>query len=113
MVRDLSLLAPDFRRRFEDWLREARKVADVRVSETYRTPERQRQLVKAGLSRTMKSLHLTGKAVDIFIVVGGRAVWRHSAYKRLYQLVPLGPYKLRTIDTPGFVDLVHIEDATA
>lgn len=38
---------------------------DFRVIEGLRTIDRQRQLVAAGASKTMKSRHLTGHAVDI------------------------------------------------
>ena len=38
---------------------------DFTVLEGKRTVERQAQLVKDGASKTMKSKHLTGKAVDI------------------------------------------------
>lgn len=38
---------------------------DFFVGEGLRTKERQRELVKAGFSRTMNSRHLTGHAVDL------------------------------------------------
>lgn len=38
---------------------------DVRVTEGVRTLARQRQLVKAGASQTLKSRHLTGHAFDV------------------------------------------------
>lgn len=38
---------------------------DFAVNEGLRTVERQRQLVKSGASQTMKSNHLTGRAVDL------------------------------------------------
>lgn len=39
--------------------------ADFAVTEGLRTEERQKQLVKDGFSKTMKSKHLTGQAIDI------------------------------------------------
>ena len=36
------------------------------VSEGLRTEEKQREYVKQGRSKTMKSKHLTGKAVDLY-----------------------------------------------
>ena len=36
------------------------------VSEGLRTEEQQREYVRQGKSRTMKSKHLTGKAVDLY-----------------------------------------------
>lgn len=48
---------------------------DFVVTEGLRTVERQRQLVAAGASKTMKSRHLTGHAVDIAPYVGGAVHW--------------------------------------
>lgn len=42
---------------------------DFRVNEGLRTVERQRQLVAAGASKTMKSRHITGHAVDLVAVM--------------------------------------------
>ncbi|MFW3387993.1 UNVERIFIED_CONTAM: hypothetical protein RF648_18480, partial [Kocuria sp. CPCC 205274] len=39
---------------------------DIYVIEGLRTKARQTELVKAGKSKTMKSYHLTGKAVDLW-----------------------------------------------
>lgn len=46
---------------------EALKVSkvDFMVTEGLRTKERQRQLVAKGLSKTMNSKHLTGRAIDV------------------------------------------------
>lgn len=44
------------------------------VTEGLRTVERQRQLVRSGASRTMSSLHLEGRALDIAVLKGGRVV---------------------------------------
>ena len=43
----------------------ARAAAPFIVTEGRRTPERQAALVQAGASRTLKSRHLTGHAVDL------------------------------------------------
>jgi peptidoglycan L-alanyl-D-glutamate endopeptidase CwlK len=42
---------------------------DFRVNEGLRTVERQKQLVAAGASKTMKSRHITGHAVDLVAVM--------------------------------------------
>ena len=42
------------------------------VTEGLRTLERQKELVAQGASRTMKSYHLDGRAVDIYPVLSGR-----------------------------------------
>ena len=48
---------------------------DFMVNEGVRSIERQRQLVAKGASRTMNSKHLTGNAVDLVAVIGGRLSW--------------------------------------
>jgi peptidoglycan L-alanyl-D-glutamate endopeptidase CwlK len=53
------------------------------VTEGLRTTERQRQLVAAGASTTMKSRHLTGHAVDLAAIVNGAIRWDWPLYYRL------------------------------
>lgn len=53
---------------------------DFTVTEGLRTPERQKELVEAGASQTMKSRHLTGHAVDLAALVGGKLDWSMSLY---------------------------------
>jgi peptidoglycan L-alanyl-D-glutamate endopeptidase CwlK len=48
---------------------------DFVVTEGLRTVERQKQLVAAGASKTMKSRHITGHAVDIAPYVNGSVHW--------------------------------------
>lgn len=47
---------------------------DFAVNEGLRTIERQRQLVKSGASQTLKSNHLTGRAVDLVPTPNGGAM---------------------------------------
>lgn len=54
---------------------------DFGVSEGLRTLERQTELVKARKSRTMNSRHLTGHAVDIFVLEGGKITWEFEKYR--------------------------------
>lgn len=49
-------------------------IIDITVAEGIRTEARQEQLVKEGLSKTMKSKHLTGDAVDIYPYVSGHGM---------------------------------------
>lgn len=56
---------------------------DFTVLEGLRTIERQRVLVKAGASQTMKSRHLTGHAVDLAVLIGGQVAWDWPLYHRL------------------------------
>ena len=53
------------------------------VTEGVRTLARQKQLVSAGASKTMKSRHLTGHAVDLAATVGGRIRWDWPLYAAL------------------------------
>jgi len=48
---------------------------DFTIIEGRRTPERQKQLVAQGKSKTLNSRHITGHAVDIVPVVGGAVLW--------------------------------------
>ena len=43
---------------------EAIKYVDISLIEGYRSVERQRELMKAGKSKTLQSKHLTGEAID-------------------------------------------------
>ena len=45
------------------------------VTEGLRTPDRQYQLYVSGASKTLNSRHLTGHAVDLAPVIGGRVSW--------------------------------------
>ena len=51
-------------------------LVDFVVTEGLRTYERQQQLFKSGATKTMNSRHLTGHAVDLAPIVGGKAEWR-------------------------------------
>ena len=62
-LRNLKGIHPDLRRVMDRALQES--PLDFIVIEGLRTEERQRELVKSGASRTMKSRHITGHAVDI------------------------------------------------
>lgn len=56
---------------------------DFIVTEGLRTKARQKQLVAAGASKTMNSRHLTGHAVDLAAVVGGKVRWDWPLYPKL------------------------------
>lgn len=56
---------------------------DFGISEGVRTLERQKELVAAGKSRTMNSRHLTGHAVDFFVLVDGKVTWEFKYYKEV------------------------------
>ncbi|NOT41026.1 MAG: M15 family metallopeptidase [Alphaproteobacteria bacterium] len=46
------------------------------VTEGVRTMKRQRELVAAGASKTLRSRHLTGHAIDFAPLVGGEVTWK-------------------------------------
>lgn len=60
---------------------------DFTVLEGLRSPERQKALVASGASKTLKSRHLTGHAVDLAPFVGGKVSWDWPLYYRLAESV--------------------------
>jgi peptidoglycan L-alanyl-D-glutamate endopeptidase CwlK len=56
---------------------------DFTVIEGLRTLERQRKLVDAGASQTMKSRHLTGHAVDLAAWVDDQVDWSWPLYHKI------------------------------
>jgi peptidoglycan L-alanyl-D-glutamate endopeptidase CwlK len=53
---------------------------DFGVTQGLRTEEEQRLLVAKGASKTMKSKHLTGDAVDLAAYLGSRLSWEITLY---------------------------------
>lgn len=60
---------------------------DFTVLEGVRTLERQKELVASGASKTLKSRHLTGHAVDIAPYVAGEVRWDWPLYDRLAKTI--------------------------
>ena len=56
---------------------------DFGITEGVRTLERQKELVKAGASRTLKSKHIEGKAIDVVAYVGGKVAWDWPLYEKI------------------------------
>ena len=56
---------------------------DFSVSEGLRTVERQKELVAQKKSQTMKSRHIIGEAVDICVLVDGKANWDFENYRKV------------------------------
>jgi peptidoglycan L-alanyl-D-glutamate endopeptidase CwlK len=79
----LSKVHPDLQR----VIRRAARSADFIVTEGLRTAARQKQLVAAGASQTMRSRHLTGHAVDLAVLVGGKVRWDWPLYAKLSTVV--------------------------
>jgi peptidoglycan L-alanyl-D-glutamate endopeptidase CwlK len=74
----------------------SRTTVDFTVLEGVRTEARQRQLVKAGASRTMDSRHLTGHAVDLGAFVGGTVRWDWPLYLKIAEAVRTASIELGT-----------------
>jgi peptidoglycan L-alanyl-D-glutamate endopeptidase CwlK len=58
---------------------------DFIITEGVRSLKRQRELVAAGASQTMKSRHIPGpdglaKAIDFAVVIAGEITWKFPAY---------------------------------
>lgn len=68
-------------------MRKARTRIAFFITEGRRTVDRQRQLVAAGASRTMKSRHITGHAVDVAALVGGEVRWDWPLYAKIAEVV--------------------------
>jgi len=108
----LQSVHPTLIKLMTDYARHARQA--FIVTEGVRTPQRQAELVKAGASRTLNSKHLTGKAVDLAVVVGGEVRWDWPLYRLLaddlkafakQQGVPI----IAGADWPKFRDGPHFE----
>ncbi|MGL5284308.1 MAG: M15 family metallopeptidase [Plesiomonas shigelloides] len=56
---------------------------DFSITEGLRTVERQRELVAQKKSRTMNSRHLKGEAVDICVLINGKADWNIENYRKV------------------------------
>lgn len=75
---------------------------DFKVGETIRTPERQKQLVQAGASQTLKSRHLAhpkdglSRAVDLIALVDGKVSWDWPLYYKIADAMKQAAAELKT-----------------
>lgn len=67
---------------------------DFAVLEGVRTIERQRALFQAGASKTMRSRHLSGHAVDLGAIVDGQVRWDWPLYYQVAAAVKAAAEKL-------------------
>ena len=81
----------------------------VTAGELYRTPEQQQIYVKTGRSRTMNSLHLQRRAVDLNFFKDGKLVYdKHvlaplgAYWESLNPLNSWGGNGVKLVDTPHF-----------
>lgn len=87
---------------------------DFVVTSGVRTLAQQEELVAKGASKTMKSRHLTGHAVDVAALLEGNVVWAPFAYRRVAQAFKRAAYELGVKivwggDWEKFVDMPHFE----
>ena len=87
---------------------------DFVVTEGLRSLQRQRELVKEGASRTLHSRHLTGHAIDVAALSGGKIIWDWPAFERLAvafkaAAADLGIALVWGGDWQGFRDGPHFE----
>ena len=92
----------------------ARTPVDFMITEGVRTPARQAALVRAGASRTLKSRHLTGHAVDVAALVEGRVRGDWPLYARIAEAFKAAAKELETPivwggDWPTLRDGPHFE----
>jgi peptidoglycan L-alanyl-D-glutamate endopeptidase CwlK len=103
----------------QDLVRVTRRAAELVpggfiVTEGLRTVARQRELMAKGASRTMRSRHLTGHAIDFVPVVGGRITWKWPAFEPIAQAFKAAARELNVAivwggDWKTFKDGPHIE----
>jgi hypothetical protein len=81
----------------------------VTGGELYRTPEQQQIYVKTGRSRTMNSLHLQRRAVDLNFFKDGKLVYDKAVlaplglfWESLHPLNSWGGNGVKLVDTPHF-----------
>ena len=67
---------------------------DFAVTDGLRTKEKQEQLVKAGASKTLRSRHLTGHAVDLAAVIGSEVRWDWALYPQIANAMKKAAYEL-------------------
>ena len=63
---------------------------DFGVTQGLRTIEEQEKLVAAGASKTMKSKHIDGLAVDLMAYVDGRGCWELNVYDEIADAMKIG-----------------------
>ena len=67
--------------------RRAAELSDIpfTVTEGLRTLKRQRELVAAGASKTLRSRHLTGHALDFAPLIAGEVTWKWPPFALVAQ----------------------------
>ncbi|WP_187298831.1 peptidoglycan-binding protein [Geobacillus thermoleovorans] len=80
-LNNLSKLAPNTKKAAMEWYNWCvANGIDILIYETIRTEEKQRYYVASGKSKTTKSYHLVGQALDFVPIVNGKTDW--NGYNR-------------------------------
>ena len=74
---------------------------DFGITEGIRTLERQKELFAQGKTKTLKSYHLVGKAVDVKVYVNGEITWDFKYYKEVADHIKEVAKKLGYVITWG------------
>lgn len=74
---------------------------DFGITEGIRTLERQKELFAQGKTKTLKSYHLVGKAVDIKVYVNREVTWDFKYYKEVANHIKEVARKLGYVITWG------------
>ena len=87
---------------------------DFTVLEGLRSKERQQELYSAGASKTLRSRHLTGHAVDLGALINGKVAWDWPLYDQVAQAMKQSAFDLGVPLTWGgdwvtFKDGPHFE----
>jgi peptidoglycan LD-endopeptidase CwlK len=109
---NISKLAPNTRKAATEWYNWCvANGIDILIYETIRTEEQQRYYVASGKSKTMKSYHLVGQALDFVPIINGRTDWngynRPEIKKAIAKAKQLG-FEWGG-DWKGFVDKPHLQ----
>lgn len=111
-LEELNGIHPDLRKVADLALKLA--TCDFRIVDGLRTMEEQRRYVASGASKTMKSRHLTGHAVDFVALPGGKASYNEAAMTKVADAFKAAARSLGIPiewggDWKSFVDTPHIE----
>lgn len=108
---NLAGLHPDLLKVMYEAIKET--PVDFRVIDGWRTLAEQKEMVRRGASKTMRSRHLTGKAVDVMALVNGKGRWESPLYIKIGAHVKSIAKKLGITITWGgdwsFKDYGHFE----
>lgn len=111
-LRELKGIHPDLRKVTNRALELS--PVDFIITDGLRTIEEQREYVRKGASRTLKSRHLTGHAVDFVAFVNGKVTWESKYMKQIAAAFKTAAKELSIPiewggDWKSFVDMPHVE----